>query len=105
MDQGVTMCGMPKTLIEEKVAIFEPFMGKQVKIKITVVEQGGVYRQPLQIIVLAGRLIGVEGDVSRSMVNVALDTMQVYGKADPLTLNFGDSPMPKVEIEALEWQR
>lgn len=92
---------MTKTLIEEKVAIFEPFMGKEVKIKVTILDGRQLLSRPLQIIVLAGRLIGVEGDVSRSMVNVALDTMQVYGKAEPLPLNFGDSPMPKVEIEDL----
>lgn len=92
---------MPKTLIEEKLEIFEPYLGKEVKIKVTIVEQG-VYGRPLQIIVLAGRLIGVEGDVSRSTVSVVLDTMQVSGGGEPLPLNFGDTPMPKVEIEDLK---
>jgi hypothetical protein len=97
---------MVKTLVEEKLAIFEPYLGKKVKIKITIVEQG-VYGRPVQIIMLAGKLIGVEGNMSESVVSVMLDTMQAVG-GDPLPLNFGDTPMPRVEIEDLtlpkEWQ-
>ena len=94
---------MSKTLIEEKLAIFEPFMGKDVKIKVTIIEQG-IYGKPLQIIVLAGRLIGVEADVSKAMINVVLDSMlkgMGNGAGEPLPLNFSDSPQPKIEIEEL----
>lgn len=91
---------MTKTFMEEKLAIFEPFMGRDVKIKVTIVEPG-IYAHPLQIVVLAGRLIGVEANIAEAELNVVLDTMQVSGGGDPLPLNYSDTPHPRVEIEEL----